>query len=180
MRGTNGNSTQRDRFPRWWVVAQPVVAAYIFAAVRSRADAEDLLQDVAATAFEQIDRFDPTASFTGWTLGIARHAVLNHHRSTPRGQRLFGEKTLQMIAEAHQRAESDFGPRGEALEHCIGRLPQRHRLALMLRYRDDLQIAEVASRMALSSNAAAILLHRVRQALADCINRRTDSEAVHE
>lgn len=180
MRGISGNSTPRDRFPRLWVGAQPVVAAYIFAAVRSRSDAEDVLQDVAATAFERFDRYDPAGSFTGWTLGIARHAVLNHHRSARRGRHLFGEKALQVIAEAHQRAESDFGPRGEALAHCIDRLPQRHQRALMLRYRDDLQIAEVASRMDLSANAAAILLHRVRQALADCINRRTGSEAAHE
>jgi RNA polymerase sigma-70 factor (ECF subfamily) len=157
-----------------------VVAAYLFAAIRSRPDAEDVLQDVAAAAYERLDRYDPNLSFTGWVLGIARYAVLDHHRSARRDRHVFGEQALQVLAETHQRAEAGYGPRSEALEQCLKMLPRRQHATLMLRYRDNLKVSEIGRQLDTSANAVAIMLHRIRQSLSDCVTRRLDSEATHD
>ncbi|MBI1370257.1 MAG: sigma-70 family RNA polymerase sigma factor [Planctomycetes bacterium] len=167
------------QFTRLWVGAQPVVAAYVFAAVRQRADAEDVLQTVAEAALEDFDKYDPAASFTGWALGIARYRVLNHHRNHKRDRHVFCEHTLDLLAASHQAAEPLAESHRQALAQCLKSIPRRQHAMLMQRYRDDQSMAQIGERRGMSANAVAIGLHRIRQALAQCIRAKLQSEARH-
>lgn len=61
----------RDLLARSWVRAQPSVLAFLVASTPQLSDAEDLLQEVAAQAARQFDKYDPDRPFLPWALGIA-------------------------------------------------------------------------------------------------------------
>lgn len=179
MRRDVDAKNEAREFTRQWVKAQPVVAAYVFSAVRDRVDAEDVLQTVATAALEDFSRYDPAASFIGWALGIARFRVLNYFRTRRRDRLVFGDHALLLLAEAHEQMLADAEPHRDALKDCLQTLPDRQRDMLMLRYREDLDNDRIASRLDMTANAVAIALHRIRQALARCIRTKLDREASH-
>lgn len=164
------------RFTRLWVDAQPTVSAYILSTVRHAADAEDLLHDVAESALEKFDRYDAARSFTGWTLGIARNAVLNHFRTQKRDRHVFGEKALNLLAEAHEASDPHAEAATLALRDCTAALSDDHQRLLELRYRDDMAVTHIAHRKDTTPHAISNSLHRIRQKLAECVRRKLGNE----
>ena len=59
-----------------------------------------------------------------------------------------------------------------ALRECLHALPARSRAALQLRYGTDADRSAMAAALGLSAEGIKSLLARVRQVLADCIERR--------
>ncbi|MBI1373129.1 MAG: sigma-70 family RNA polymerase sigma factor [Phycisphaera sp.] len=169
MEHESTQSDDRGRFARLWVTAQPVVAAFLNASVRRRVEAEDLLQDVAAAAMVDFESYDPQRSFTGWALGIARFRVLNHFRTARRDRHVFGDAALERLAEACAGLESQTGPYREALGQCLDKLPERQRQMIELRYVESVARRDVAERFGVTPAALGMALHRIRGALAECI-----------
>lgn len=60
----------------------------------------------------------------------------------------------------------------EALDRCLGDLPDRSRRALQLTYRDGLGRAELGAELGIGEHGVRTLLQRLRAALRDCIERR--------
>src|SRR6476620_10048273 len=60
------------------------VRSFIHARVRNAADAEDMAQESFIAAFRGLAKFETGQSFEAWLIGIARHRVLGHFRSTDR------------------------------------------------------------------------------------------------
>ena len=56
-------------FAGLWVKSQSLVSSYVFASVRNRADAEDVLQIVARDAFEAFESYDSERPFSAWVMG---------------------------------------------------------------------------------------------------------------
>ena len=119
-----------------------------------RARAEDLVHDaylamVRAWNDGRVDRLE-----TGWLIVVVRHRFLNSIRSDQREQR-----RLRLVHGGATTVEPDQGwPTGDLL---VG-LPDRERAALVLRYVDDLSVAEVADALGLSVRATESLLVRAR------------------
>lgn len=65
---------------RLWTLAVPAVSAFISSLVRDFQDRDDLLQNVAVAVLESFDRYDPSFSFTGWAIGIARNQIRLYYR----------------------------------------------------------------------------------------------------
>lgn len=164
------------RFTRLWVGAQPIVSAYVYSSIRNRADAEDVLQTIAGSALEDFASYDDSGSFTAWVMGIARYRILNHYRSRSRDRHVFGEQAIARLAEAHQQLEGLVDPYRDALELCLDQLPQRQRKMLSHRYHDDLSAQQIAEHVGITANAVTVTLHRIRQALARCIQSRMAAE----
>ena len=72
-----------------WMRAQPATNAFIRSAVFNPSDAEELLQDVAATVVELYDRYDQDRPFTPWVIGIARKKVLEYIRNRAKDRHVF-------------------------------------------------------------------------------------------
>jgi hypothetical protein len=59
-----------------------VVRGFLHARVHHAEDAEDLAQEVFITAYRDLATFRRGESFQAWLLGIARHRLLMHFRTT--------------------------------------------------------------------------------------------------
>jgi RNA polymerase sigma-70 factor (ECF subfamily) len=159
---------------RLWTLAQPTVSAFLAAVVRDVRDRDDLLQETAVAIIESFDRYDPSLSFVGWALGIARNQVGTYLRRRGRRAVVFDTEAVERLAAAFESMTPDETRRLDHLQDCLRGLEGRSRRICDLRYRDDLKPAAIATAVGMSANAVAQALHRIREQLRTCIERKSD------
>ena len=127
--------------------------------------AEDLLQDTLHDAWRHIDRYDRERPFRHWVVRIG----LNRLRSFLRRRKLERQWVAPLASDPIQE---EAGPDGVALtreqtaslEEAVGRLGERQRVAILLRYQQGLSCQEIAEVLDATPNAVSIQLHRAHQA----------------
>lgn len=67
-------------FVHLWTKSSRRIHAYLLALSMSWSEAEDLLQEVASTAWEKFPEFDQSRDFVTWANGIARNKALSARR----------------------------------------------------------------------------------------------------
>ncbi len=157
---------------RAWVLAQPVVDAFISSAVRNCADAQDILQDVAVALLDGHSLPPSGKDFTPWAIGIARHKIADHFRRKSRQHLVMGDEVLQDIADAFAARADVWTAESHALEHCLNHVKGETKHLLDLRYREGHSPQEIARRQGRTSEAIRASLLRVRRGLRECIERR--------
>jgi RNA polymerase sigma-70 factor (ECF subfamily) len=171
------SSVERQLLATLWEQARPAVFAYLTASVYDFHRAEDLLQEVAVAIAGRFQAYDAKRPFLAWSLGVARNCVLSYYREQARDRRHFSEATLHLLGEAAERHSPDAGSlKRDALRHCLGKIAGRRRQVLEMRYNGGLSIADIAAQIGGTSNAVKVLLHRVRNTLEECIQRRLAQE----
>ncbi len=111
----------------------------------NRADAEDLVQAALAKTYLAWDRIEDRGAIDGYV----RRAMVNTHISWWRRRRLeeYPTDELPDRAVADQSGNSELA---DTLRRAVGRLPQRMRAAVVLRYFEDMTEAEVAEVLGVS------------------------------
>ena len=150
------------------------VRAFIHSRVQSRPDAEDLAQETFIAAFRGLGKFDKDASFEAWLIGIARHRVQGHFRSTHRWQsacQRFRDECLRRIETEISTAEKQrTHEQLTRLMECIEELPDRMRRVVRARLREE-SGATTAQRMHTSPGAVYMLQLRANGFLRDCMTQ---------
>ncbi len=147
--------------------------AMIGSLVRDRDAAEDVLQEVALTAWERFSDYDPQRSFGAWGRGIAVHKILRRREQAARFPVLFSPETITAILDAFDQMKPSSPPLINELEPCLDQLPEKSRQLLTLRYADALDIRQIAERVESTTDAVYKALLRARKWLRDCVaNRR--------
>ena len=135
------------------------------------AAAEDARSEVFARLPRAIDHYDPGLPFDRWLLSVTSHHCLDLLRRRRLESRLFVPEAEEM----ETLAASDPGPSPLAavlaeegqdrVRAALAGLPDRYRIALVLRYYGDLGYEEIATQLGLTRNHVAILIFRGKQAL---------------
>lgn len=148
-------------------VSLPRLYGYFLARVNGDPSvAEDLLQESYLAALRELRRGVAVAAPMPWLLGIARHKLIDHYAAK---RRLF-ERTTEWDDEV---ADTVAGPTDdftavvdrERLAAALATLPDAQRLAIVLRYLDDLSVPEIATATGKSVHAVESLLARGRVSL---------------
>lgn len=175
--GRSMNENQkREKFAQCWHKAEPSISAYVFASIAGFHDAEDVVQRIAQELARRFGEYEPDRPFLAWALWIAKSRVIDFYRAQGRGQLVFSNELLHRLADTISEQADQRCDRREALEACLGELPDKSRRLLDLRYVDELSAAEVARETGPTSGSVRVLLSRVRTALADCVRRRIEAE----
>lgn len=158
---------------RLWSEAQPVVAALIVGSVGDFQHAEDLVSQVAETVVVKFDQYDRSRPFLPWAMGIARNVVLQHYERRA-GDRLvfFDERTLRAMAVAHEEVAGEASERLALMRLCLGEVKGKTRRVMEMRYLDGVRPAAIGRALDMTSNAVWVMLHRGREAIARCVQRR--------
>src|SRR5579863_9747684 len=108
-------------------------------------DAEDLVQSALAKTYQAWDRIEDRGALDGYV----RRAMVNTHISWWRRRRLeeFPTDEIPDRAVADHSGHSDLQ---DTLRRAVGRLPQRMRAAVVLRFYEDMTEAEVADVLGVS------------------------------
>jgi len=165
-----------ESFAGCWLDAEPTIRAYVRAAVRNPADADDVVQDAAHRMARSFGRYDPDRPFVPWALSVTRSAVIDHIREKNRGARAAGEEVFDALADAHARAHGDVVRMRRTIAECLRRLPARWVGIVQLRYRQDFPPALIAEQLSMTPEAVRAVLMRIRRRLADCLAVRMTTE----
>ncbi|MEY3898345.1 MAG: polymerase sigma-E factor [Verrucomicrobiota bacterium] len=148
------------------------VRSFIHARVRNAADAEDLAQESFIAAFRGLAKFDTAQSFEAWLIGIARHRVLGHFRSTDRRQKTterFREECLVKIESELGEIEGEIGRDPlKRLMDCVEKLPERMRQVIRARLRGE-DGSKTAALLNTSRGAIYMMQLRANGQLKDCM-----------
>lgn len=142
--------------------ALPQVYGYLLARCGRREIAEELTSETFLAAADAVRRTPPPRIDVPWLIGVARHKLVDHWRRRARE-----ERTLRAVAAAEPPlAEDPWDAHLDVLRagHTLERLAAQHRLALTLRYLDDLPVAQVAALLDRTLHATEALLVRARNA----------------
>jgi RNA polymerase sigma-70 factor (ECF subfamily) len=168
----------RERMTRHWLAAECAIRAYIAGAIKSFSDREDLLQQVALTVARRFEEYDESRPFLAWALWLARSRIVDFYRSQGRRPQFLSEQLLEEYAENLVQRQGMVLLRREALEHCLEKLPDRSRRLIRLKYHEGLKVDQIAEAIQSTSASVRVTLFRIRETLAECIQRRLAREGV--
>jgi len=137
----------------------------------SKEDAEDVLQEVFAAAFNAVLADDRPINVRPWLYRIARNRSLNHLR---RAQAV-GVDSMDIHLSENGQTTADKVHRREEFRLLIGdvqELPETQRTALLLREIDALSYEQIAEAMETTVPSVKSLLVRARVSLAEAAEAR--------
>jgi RNA polymerase sigma-70 factor (ECF subfamily) len=154
---------------------QRSIYGYLRARLQQATDADDMTQEVFLRFYLAQARFDSTALIRPWLLGIARNLLREHVRDFQRRKEVaWSELCLELESVLPPDALwSDTDDVINTLPGCLEELGPSARQAIDLHYRSQRKLAEIGKEMHRSEGAVKLLMHRARQALRDCLLRRS-------
>lgn len=150
--------------------------------VHSEEDAQDCLQEAFLQVFRGIDAFEARSALGTWLNQIAVNAALMSLRRRRRPEDPITDLLPRFDADGCRIEEGNLhSPPTESIHEqeetaalvrrAIMRLPESHRIVLMLRDIDGYSTEETATLLEISPGAAKIRLHRARAALKTLLER---------
>jgi RNA polymerase sigma-70 factor (ECF subfamily) len=161
----------RARLLACYETALPHVYGYLLHRCGRQALAEDLTAETFLAAVDAVRGDDPPQVTTAWLVGVARHKLVDHWRRQAREDR-----GLRAVATdpSLEHVAGTAGPGGEdpwdlhldaiRARDTLACIAPHHRVALTLRYLDDLPVPEVAALLGRTVHATEALLGRARTA----------------
>src|SRR6184192_4218282 len=156
---------------------QALVIGTVGRMLGSNSEVEDVAQQVFIRVWKGAPRYRPTAKFTTWLLTITRNLVFNEARRRKRhpGGLLDvheGEEALALVDSAgripdEQLLESELQ---REIDRAILALPEKQRMAVVLRRYEDKSYEEIGEVLGLSIAAVKSLLFRARTELRAALN----------
>ena len=150
---------------------QPRLHAFCRHMLGSTEDAEDVLQEVFASAYNAIRADDRPINARPWLYRIARNRALNHMR----GPAHAGQDTMDVFERAGGETTADAVHRREDFRLLIAdvqALPESQRTALLMREMDALSYEHIAEAMETTVASVKSLLMRARVGLAEAAEAR--------
>jgi len=139
------------------------------------ARAEDLAQETFVKFLEKPFEERSRGETASYLRSIARNLFLASTRKTSRVLILDDLGLADAVWVEEGRDEDDGEDRLRALQACLDRVRGRSREALELRYRRRRSMADIAGDLSISEANVRVILHRARQALRRCLEKKLTS-----
>jgi RNA polymerase sigma-70 factor (ECF subfamily) len=169
-------SERHHRFLRAFTAQEPAIRAYVRRLLPSRADADDVMQEVSVVLWEKLESFQADGDFRAWAFGVARYEVLAWLRDKGRDKLVLNEEVVTKLADESAEREPHLERQREALEHCMQKVTPDQRHLLMEAYQPQARMQEVAQASGRTVTGFYQWLHRMRRTLMDCIRRALTQE----
>lgn len=160
--------------------------AYIMAMVHDLDAAEEIFQNAAVVVIQHAAA-EPIRDFRAWAKEIVRRQALRHVQREGKGSRYTAtepellEQLDRVFDEDGSADAADAGQRQreiEALQECAGRLPERQRLMVVMRYERRESFDTIGAALGSTAGAVQRALSRTRRALHDCVRQKVDGMGV--
>lgn len=151
-------------------------------------DAQDAVQDAFLSAFKAVPTFDGRSRLSTWLHRIVVNAALMKLRSLRRHpEQSIDELLPRFLDDGHQAAptgpwksvpgELEQAETRQQIRDQIAKLPESHRIVLLLRDIEEFDTETVAQMLELSAAVVKVRLHRARQALRTLLDPLFGGEA---
>ncbi len=148
------------------------IRAYIRAGLPSPHDVAEVMQEVSLIAWRKFSELEnPETDFARWATVIARYEIMKFRRTKARDRLVLGETVAELIQAEGLEEARGRETQLSALERCLKKLPEARREMVLDAHASGSSITEMAGRIGKNRNALYQLLWRIRQELADCVER---------
>jgi RNA polymerase sigma-70 factor (ECF subfamily) len=141
-------------------------------------EAEDIAQQVFIRIWKSAKRYQPQAKFTTWMFTITRNLVFNETRRRKRKPTVSveerEEESHQQVEDVHSTTPDQDVLHSElerAVDDAIQALPDKQRLAVVLRRYEEMPYDEIGRVLSMSVPAVKSLLFRARTQLKESLEK---------
>jgi RNA polymerase sigma-70 factor (ECF subfamily) len=153
------------------------VLNFIYRLVGNKETAEEITQEVFVKIYDQVHSYKPRSTFKTWMYIIAKNMSFNELR---KGKFRYLDATID---ETNVDTRADDRPEENSLQNeviaavqaAIQALPEKQRIATILRRYEDLSYQEIAAQLKISEKAVKSLLNRAKESLREKLARFVDS-----
>ncbi|MGB8170140.1 MAG: sigma-70 family RNA polymerase sigma factor [Chthoniobacteraceae bacterium] len=166
---------QHDQFLRLYAEHQVALHTFVRSLLRTRQEASEVMQEVIVALWQ---RFASAEDFRPWAFGVARNVARMHLRRRVRDRHVFDDELVNRLADLAVHQEPQHATEREALESCLQKLPQSQKELVLAAYTKGARMDDLAARRGQTAMSLYKLLHRIRQALLDCVERTLSQEEI--
>jgi RNA polymerase sigma-70 factor (ECF subfamily) len=133
---------------------------FVYSRVRDQTVAEDVTSEVFMKALKSIGRYQDTGKpFSAWLYQIAVNSVADRYRAARPVEDIDEQRDLAISGPALEEvaAQRDELRRIWAV---VETLPKQQRVAMVLKFQEDMKIEDIAVAMGKSAGAVKLLIHR--------------------
>lgn len=160
------------RFIAAFTEAQTSLRGFCVSSIGNREDAKDVFQRTCLVLWKKAGDWDPEKPFLRWALAVARFEVLSYIRDAARERLVFDDDVVRAMAGTTERIAATQPERTDALELCLRELKPDHRALLTKYYVHGLTMKEISESQNRGLSAVKVMIMRLRNALAECVENR--------
>lgn len=134
---------------------------------QNRSLAEDLAQEVFLELYRRLKRIESDAHLAFWL----RRAISNKCIDRARWSRTHSDVALDAVPELRADAAPADPFLAERLRRRVQALPEKKRLVVILRFQEELELAEIAEILQMPLNTVKSTLHRTLALLKEDLGR---------
>ncbi len=174
------NKDRVEIFMRLYQANELKIYGFIRSLVPNWNEADDLVQNTTIVLWSKFDNFELGTNFIAWALKIARIEVMRFYKKKKEEKMRFSQVAVETIADKNLRSSSEvsykISDQHEALHRCIGKLSEKDREILTLRYEAGASTESVAKHIGRGIYAVYKKLNVIHTKLLFCIRRTLERE----
>ncbi len=147
-------------FTQYVTKFQPTVFRLAYSYVKSRADAEDITQEVFLKLYNSSESFSADENVKAWLIRVASNTAKNHLTSA------WIKRKITLTEDIPLQNEKDY----ELLD-MLNSLNVNYRTVIYLHYYEGYSVAEIAEMLKISESNVKIRLKRGRDKLKSILNK---------
>ena len=152
---------------------QMAMQIYVQSLMPGDSRAKDVAQLANMALWKKKDAFELGTNFKAWAFAVARYEVLNHRKRQARETRLvFSEDLESIIAEELPDRVDGLEKQLIVLKGCLEKLRPKARDLIRYRYFQKGTLKEYAEEVGRSVGGLKVTLHRIRNTLLLCLEKR--------
>lgn len=148
----------------------PKLLQLIRTKVDKKEDCEEILQDTLYAFLEALRDFEGKAKLRTYLYAICQHKIIDYYRRKKLKHLVFSQvpKLEHLISPLFTPEEElDASIIKEKIRKALGKLLPRYRQILILKYLDEMSVADIAQKFAISFKSAESQLFRARKAFVE-------------
>ncbi|HLL25491.1 MAG TPA: sigma-70 family RNA polymerase sigma factor [Kofleriaceae bacterium] len=146
---------------------QDVVCAVSYSRTRDQALSEDVAQETFLAAWRQLDQLREPGRLRSWLCGIAKNLAAKARKRSSRESPFVANDELALTARDNPFDAVSEAQAERVVGEALARVPETYRDVLVLYYREQRSIRDVAQALEITEAAALQRLARGRQCLAE-------------
>jgi RNA polymerase sigma-70 factor, ECF subfamily len=169
---TQNREAYKELFSRY----QRKLFSYIYHLVRSKDEAEDILQNVFSKTYKNIKNFDTSRKFSSWIYRIAHNESVNFIKRKSKRYTVSWEDVTtskdKLDTASNDKPQEDEWLQQEItkeITEAIKKLPKRYQQVLMLRYFQEQSYEDIGKMLGKPVNTIGTLINRAKKKLLEVV-----------